>query len=511
MTAEFRPAKTGLTAFSLALAIFMQVLDTTIANVSLPTISGNLGASAQQGTWVITAFAVSNAISLPLTGWFSKRVGEVKLFVWATLLFTLSSLLCGLAHNMPTLIALRAVQGFTAGPMYPVTQALMIAIFPAHKRGAALSLITMVAVVAPIAGPILGGWITDNYNWPWIFYINVPVGLFASYVTWKQMRHKPESLQKPRMDYVGLVTLIIGVGALQILLDLGNDEDWFASQTIVALAIVSAIALAVFVIWELTDPEPIVNLRIFRHRNFAVGTLVYTFAYAAFFGGALLVPLWLQTQMNYTALWSGYSSAPLGLFPILLAPLVGRYANRFDLRALSTVALFVMAGCFYARRGFNSSVDFEHVALLQLIQGIGVGLFFMPLLTVLLSDLRTDEIAAGSGLATFMRTVAASFSVSLTTYFWSNRAVVHHAQLADKFSATHPDTQQAIATLGQGDPQLAMGLLDRLITQQSYQLAFNEIFYVMTFVLLVMGSFIWFARPPFFKPAQHAAPVDAGH
>ncbi|KLB24710.1 multidrug resistance protein B, partial [Xanthomonas hortorum pv. gardneri] len=222
--AGFRPASVALCTVGLAMASFMQVLDTTIANVSLPTIAGNLGASSQQATWVITSFAVSTAIALPLTGWLSRRFGETKLFVWSTLAFTVASLLCGLAQSMGMLVVSRALQGFVAGPMYPITQSLLVSIYPREKRGQALALLAMITVVAPIAGPILGGWITDNYSWEWIFLINVPLGIIASSIVGSQLRHRPEQLEKPRMDYIGLILLVVGVGALQLVLDLGNDE-----------------------------------------------------------------------------------------------------------------------------------------------------------------------------------------------------------------------------------------------------------------------------------------------
>ena len=461
---------------------------------------------------MITAFTVSMAISLPLTGWMSRRFGEVKLFIAATMAFTVMSLLCGTARSMGMLIVFRALQGFVAGPMYPVTQSLMIAIFPPQKRAMALALISMIAVVAPIAGPILGGWITDDYAWPWIFFINVPIGIFACLVAWAQMRHKPEQTERRPMDYVGLATLVLGVGALQILLDTGNDEDWFSSNMIVGLAIVSAISIAIFLVWELTEEHPIVNLRIFRHRNFTVGTIAYTFAYGAFFGGGLLVPLWLQTQMGYTALWSGLAVAPLAIFPILLAPLIGKYSHLFELRSLASVALLVFGGVFFARSAFNIDVDFEHVAFLQLLQGLGISLFFMPLLTILLSDLAGHEIAEGSGMATFMRTLGGSFAVSITTYLWNHRAIVHHAQLAEKFAPSSPETQQVVQTLGGGNVQSAMAKLDMLITQQSFQIAFNEIFLALALTLVAMIVLIWFAKPPFFKavasPAAPAAPAE---
>ncbi len=324
MTTAFRPPSLALSTFGLSLATFMQVLDTTIANVSLPTIAGNLGVSNDQSTWVITSFAVSMAIALPLTGFLTRRFGEVKLFVSCTLLFALTSFLCGIAQSMGMLIVFRALQGAVAGPMYPITQSLLIGIYPPAKRGMALALLAMVTVVAPIAGPILGGWITDNYSWPRIFFINVPIGIFASMVVANQMRGRVETTERPKIDYVGLLTLIIDVGALQIVLDKGNDEDWFNSSFIIVTSIVSAISLAVFLIWELTDKDPIVDLKLFRHRNFSAGTLAMVLGYAAFFSIALLIPLWLQQNLGYTATWAGYAAAPLGVIPVLLVFFVGQ-------------------------------------------------------------------------------------------------------------------------------------------------------------------------------------------
>lgn len=493
----FRPPNIALTTIGLALASFMQVLDTTIANVSLPTISGNLGASANQATWVITSFAVSNAIALPLTGFLTRRFGERKLFTWATLAFVIASLLCGLANSMGLLVAARALQGFVCGPMYPVTQALLISIYPPHKRGQAIALLAMVTVVAPIAGPILGGWITDNYSWEWIFFINVPIGIFSSIVVGRQLKGRPERLEKPKMDYIGLATLVLGVGALQIMLDLGNDEDWFNSTKIVWLTVVAVIALAVFVIWELTEKDPIVNLRLFRHRNFASGTLAMVMAYSAFFSVGLLVPLWLQRNLGYTAIWAGFASAPIGILPVLLTPLVGKYASKFDLRMLATFAFVVMASTSFYRSGFNLDVDFQRVAEVQLWQGLGVALFFMPVLTILLSDLEPHEIAAGSGLATFVRTLGGSFAASLTTWAWNQRTTVHHARLTEHISAYDPSIQQTVTTLGSGDPQRGAMMLNGMISQQAAQIGFNEIFHLLGILFLVVIVFVWFARPPF--------------
>ncbi|MEO8747250.1 MAG: DHA2 family efflux MFS transporter permease subunit [Rhodanobacter sp.] len=497
MTTQFRPPSLALCTFGLSLATFMQVLDTTIANVSLPTIAGNLGVSNGQSTWVITSFAVSMAIALPLTGFLSRRFGEVKLFVWCTLLFAATSFMCGVSRSMGMLILFRALQGAVAGPMYPITQSLLIGIYPPAKRGMALALLAMVTVVAPIAGPILGGLITDNYSWPWIFFINVPIGIFASTVVAAQLRGKVEKTERPRIDYVGLISLIIGVGALQIVLDKGNDADWFHSSFIVITSIVSAISLTVFLIWELTDQDPIVDLRLFRHRNFAAGTLAMVLAYAVFFAMALLVPLWLQQDLGYTATWAGYATAPVGVIPVLLVFFVGKYANRMDLRLLATVSFLVMGATSFVRADFYLGIDFYHVAMVQFWQGLGVALFFMPVLQILLSDLQQNEIAAGSGLSTFLRTLAGSFSASITTLMWTRGAVSHHAQLAEHINIYNPIARDAVQQIGQGDPQQAASVINRMITQQGFQISFNEVFYVLGWIFIALILVIWLAKPPF--------------
>lgn len=493
----FAPPNRALTTIGLALASFMQVLDTTIANVSLPTISGNLGGSANQATWVITSFAVSNAIALPLTGWLTRRYGERKLFMWSTLAFVMASFLCGIANSMGLLVLARALQGFVCGPMYPVTQALLLSIYPPQKRGQAIALLAMVTVVAPIAGPILGGWITDNYSWEWIFFINIPIGIFASTVVGAQLKGRPERLEKPKMDYIGLATLVLGVGALQILLDLGNDEDWFHSTTIVVLSIIAAISLVTFVIWELTDRDPIVNLRLFRHRNFSAGTAAMVVAYAAFFSVGILVPLWLQRNLGFTAIWAGFATAPIGILPVLLTPFVGLYATRFDLRMVASLAFVAMAFTSFMRAGFNLDVDFRTIAEVQLLQGLGVALFFMPVLTILLSDLEPHEIAAGSGLATFMRTLGGSFAASLTTYAWTERGAIHHAHLTESIARTDPATLNTVSQLGNGDMQQGAFILDRMIANQAAQIGFNEIFHLLGIIFLVVIAFVWVAKPPF--------------
>ncbi len=504
---QFRPASVGLTTFALSLATFMQVLDLTIANVSLPTIAGDTGTTVTQATWVITSFTVANAIALPLTGFLSRRFGEVRLFVLATMLFSATSALCGLALSMGMLVGFRALQGAVAGPMYPITQALLLSIYPTEKRPQALALIAMVTVVAPIAGPILGGWITENYSWRWIFFINVPIGIFASFMVWLQMHKRPEVTERPRIDYVGLITLVIGVASLQILLDKGNQLDWFGSSFIVTLAIVAAITLTIFVIWELTDPQPIVDLKLFRHRNFAAGTLALVLAYAAFFALNLIVPLWVQTQLGYTSEWAGFAAAPVGILPVILTPFVGRYGSRFDLRILASLSFLAMGLVSFYRAGFTTQVSFGDIAWAQFWQGLGVALFFMPVLTILLSDLETREIASGSGVATFLRTLAGSFAASLTTYIWDRGAAVQHAVLGEHVNVYSPATRAAVSQLTQatGSTQGAYAVLNQAVSAQGFMVSTIDLFWMLGWLFLGLIGVMWFAKPPFVAKASGAA------
>jgi len=505
--ASFTPPSLLLSTIGLSLATFMQVLDTTIANVALPTISGNLGVSSEQGTWVITSFAVSNAIALPLTGWLSRRFGEVKLFLWATLLFVLASFLCGISTSMPELVGFRVIQGLVAGPLYPMTQTLLIAVYPPAKRGMALALLAMVTVVAPIAGPILGGWITDSYSWPWIFFINIPVGLFAAMIVRQQLAKRPVVTSRQPMDYVGLITLIIGVGALQVVLDKGNDMDWFESNFIVIGTVISAIALTAFVIWEMTDEHPVVNLKLFKYRNFSVGTFTLVMGYAGFFGINLILPQWLQTQMGYTATWAGLAVAPIGILPVLMSPFVGKYAHKFDLRVLAGLAFTAIGGSCFMRAGFTNQVDFEHIALVQLFMGIGIALFFMPTLSILLSDLPPQQIADGSGLATFLRTLGGSFAASLTTWIWIRRANQHHAYLNESITAYDPASQHAIQ--GMGGPGLTTySQLDQIVQSQAYMLSTVDYFTLLGWMFAVLIVLVWLAKPPF---TAKAGPAASGH
>ena len=486
----FRPANMALCVFAIALGVFMQVLDTTIANVSLPTIAGSMGVSFSQGTWVITSFTVCNAIGLPITSWLSRRFGEVPLYTTALLSFITTSFLCGISQNMAELVFFRALQGLSAAPLFPMSQVLLMSIFPRAKRGMALALIGMVAVVGPIVGPILGGWLTYNYSWPWIFFINIPVGLFSVVVILSQLKDRPQQKTKPKLDVIGLTAMVLGVGALQIVLDKGNDLDWFSNQWIIAGTVFAAIMLIFMVIWELTDEHPAINLRLFTNRNFCIGTILLTLGYAGFFSINLILPQWMQTQLGYTALWAGLAAAPMGILPLVMSPLLGKFGHRLDMRWLAGGSFVVIGISCYLRTLFNLDIDFATIALIQLFMGIGIALFFMPMTTILMSDLNGPDIADGASLSTFIRTLGASFASSLTTWIWARNSSVHHSVLSEQISPYNPLIAQQL----ENPTTASLVSFNQTVTDQGLMMSTLDLFTMLMIVFFILTPFIFFTK-----------------
>jgi len=495
--APLRGAPLAIGAIALSLATFMNVLDTSIANVSLPAIAGDLGVSPDQGTWVITSFGVANAISLPLTGWLTRRYGQVRLFTASIALFVAASFLCALAPTIGLLICFRVLQGAVAGPMIPLSQSLLISSYPKAQSGTALSVWAITTMVAPVAGPLLGGWITDNISWPWIFYINIPVGLAAGLASWIIYRKRETPTEKVPIDKMGLGLLVIWVGALQVLLDQGKDLDWFESPQIIALAIVAAVGLFVFLVWELTERHPIVDLSLFRNRNFWTATVAMALAYGTFFGNLVLLPLWLQQYMGYTATLAGMVLAPVGLLAILLTPAVGQAMRRADPRAIASVAFLVFALVLGMRSRFNTDAPFATLLVPTIIQGAAMACFFVPLVTVSLSGLSAERIPAASGLFNFARITAGSFGTSIVTTLWDRRATLHHAQLIEHLTSTDPAAAQSLVALQSGGFGSDQGipLLSRLVDVQAFMLSANDIFYASAVLFVLLTGVIWLARP----------------
>ncbi len=496
-----------LLTFAVSLGIFMNILDTTITNVSIPTISGYMGVSPDQGTWVITSFAVSLAIILPLTGWLAKQLGEVRLFVYSTLLFTFASILCGLATSFPMLITFRVIQGLFAGPMIPLSQSLLLANYPSDKKAVATALWAMVAVSAPVLGPILGGYITDNYSWPWIFFINIPVGIFSAYFTWMLLNKRETKTMKSRIDYVGLILLAVGVGSLQILLDKGKDLDWFHSNFIVTLAALSAFCLSCLVVYELTEKKAhIVDLSLFKVRNFTIGTIALSLGYMIFFSSVVILPLWLQTQMGYNATWAGIVTSPLGVLPVFLSPLVGKLLGKIDARIIAWFGFLVFSICSYWLSNFNTDVDFTHIALIRFIQGLGAATFFVPLVAILLGGLPDSRLASAAGLSNFLRILGGSFGTSISVTLWDRREALHQSHLVENINAANPISLEALARLQElgYSQQAAYAKMQLVVVNQAYMLATNDIFYVSAIIFFLLSFFICFAKPPFVAQAGSA-------
>ncbi len=496
-----------LVAVALALGTFMQVLDTSIANVSIPTISGNLGVSADQGTWVITSFAVANGVSVPLTGWLMQRFGVVRTFAASVALFTLASLLCGIAWSLPSLIMFRVLQGAVSGPMIPGSQSLLINVFGPNKRTMALSIWSVTTLVAPIAGPLLGGYISDNYAWQWIFLINVPIGLLCAWVCWSNLKTQETATRKLPIDRVGLVLLFVWVGALQIMLDKGKDLDWFNSTAIVGLLIVTVVGFAAWLIWELTEQHPIVDLSLFKSRSFTLGTIAQCMGYAVFFGNVVLMPLWLQSFLGYTATWAGLVSAGSGVTAILVSLLMGQLMRRIDPRVLAASSLGLFAASYFMRAAFTADSNFLVFVAPQLVQGMAMGLFFVALLAVVFDGLPAHKVPAASGLSNFMRITAAGFATSLITTFWDRREALHQSRLAEAVTQYAPAYQQSLSVMHQSgmSDQAAAGVMTQAMVGQSYLLSSLDLFYISGWLSVALIPLCFLVRRPAGQTAVTAA------
>jgi DHA2 family multidrug resistance protein len=491
-------SKLALVTVALAMANFMEVLDVTIANVSIPAISGDLGVSPNEGTWIITSYAVANAISVLTTGWLSQRFGQVKVFTWAVLLFTVASAGCGMSFTFPMLLFFRVFQGAVSGLMVPLSQALLLAAYPPAKRGIGMAIWGMTVTVAPVLGPIVGGLITDTIGWSWIFFINLPFGVGAALLTWVMLRDRESPIRRIPLDAVGFALVVIWVGCLQIMLDKGNDLDWFGSPFIVGLAVTSAVCCAAFLIWELTAANPLVNLRLFAIRNFTTATVAMALGYTVFFATIIVMPLWLETDVGYNATWAGLVVAPTGVLAVLLAPAVGKSMGKLDMRWLATIAFLVFAALSFWRSHYTSDASFIALAAPQFFQGIAVATFFSPLIGLALGSLDGPNVPAGSGLLNFLRMTAASFGASVAISLWDHRAASNQSWMVDHFTPSDP---AYVAHLHQlqllgisGAPARAAMLQE--IGKETAVRSVDEIFWMSGWLFLAVIGFVWLVKRP---------------
>jgi DHA2 family multidrug resistance protein len=412
---EQRHVNPWIIATSVMFATFMEVLDTTVVNVSLPHIAGSLSVSIDEATWALTSYLVANAIILPMTGWLAGMFGRKRLLMLSVVGFTASSFLCGLAPTLATLILFRIMQGATGGALQPLSQAVLLEAFPPQDRGKAMGFWGLGIVVAPILGPVLGGWLTDSYSWRWVFYINIPVGI-ASIVMTRLFIFDPPYLRKENrsIDYWGIGMLAVGIGALQILLDKGQEDDWFASHFMTTLAVISAVSLTLLIWHELTTDNPVVDLRVFKARSYAVGVFLMTIVGFVLYGSMVLLPIMLQTVLGYPPLQAGIAMAPRGIGSFFMMPLTGLMTGRFDARKLLTVGLGVGGLTLLWLSKLNLQAGYWDIFWPQLIQGVGMSLLFVPLTTVAMDPIPRERMGYATSLFNLMRNIGGSIGIAMT-------------------------------------------------------------------------------------------------
>ena len=453
-SASYPSVNPWLIAVVVSLAAFMEVLDTSIANVALPHIAGDLGASNDESTWVLTSYLVSNAIVLPISGWFVGILGRKRFFLICIAMFTLSSLLCGIAFSLGFLLFARILQGAGGGGLQPMAQAILADSFPPEKRGVAFSVYAITAIVAPAIGPTLGGWITDNYSWRWIFYINLPVGIIALFLVYRLIED-PDYIKRNvgkslRVDYIGFGLLVLGVGALQILLDKGQEDDWFGSNFIVTLAIVAVVCLTALVIYEWFQKDPIVDVRLFRNSNFSVASMVMFMVGALSFASTVLMPQFLQTQLGYTAQKAGMVLSFGALVLLMELPLVGQLTTKIQARYLIAFGYLTLAGSMYiSTQRIDLSLSFGEATWLRILQYVPLGFIFIPASTAAYNGLPAEKNNAVAGLVNFVRNIGSSVGTSLVTTIIVRRAQFHQQRLTDHTTLVDSDFSKAVAALTQ--------------------------------------------------------------
>ncbi len=489
---------TGARLIVAALAIgtgnFLVVLDSTIANVSVPTIAGSLGISTSQGSWVITSYAVAEAITVPLTGWLSRRFGALRVFLVCYFAFAAISVLCGLSQSIGMLIGGRVLLGLFGGPIMPLSQMLLMRIFPPKQATIASVIWAMTTLIGPIAGPILGGIICDGIGWQWIFFIKVPIAIVGGAIVLFTTLGQPDPTGPARIDKIGLALLVLWIAALQIMLDEGRNNDWFASEEIQILAVVAVIGFLAFVIYELTEANPIVDLKIFRHRGFTAAAVTFAGGFAAFFASIVILPLWLQQNMGYTATWAGYATGIMGILALISAPIVGAATEKFDPRAVLSMGILGLGAMTAWRMSFNSDVTFLQMAWPTLFTGPFMVMFFVPVTGLAIASVSPEEQANAAGLSNFMRTLAGAFATSLVQTGWANAARFNQTELVSAMTNSDKLINDMVAS---GTPQnVAVASLTRVVEQQSVLLATLNMFSVITVVFVFAALLPWLAPKP---------------
>lgn len=487
-------ARLVIAAIALALANFVVILDTTITNVSVPHIAGGLAISPTQGTWTITSYAVAEAITVPLTGWLSTRFGTYRMLMISLTGFALFSVLCGVARTIEMLVIFRIFQGLAGGPLMPLTQTLLMRIYPPEKMTQAMALWGVTTISAPIFGPLIGGYISDNWSWPWIFYINLPVIAICLFLVNELISPFETSTRRERIDVVGLVLLVVWVGCFQLMLDLGREHDWFASSGIIALAIIAALGFVAFIIWELTDTHPVVDLRVFKHRTLWVGTIGIALGFGGMFSMIVLVPLWLQSVIGYTASESGHAMALVGVFAVFMSPIAGKIMEKVDIRLCISMGMLWLVGISIMRMTWTTDGTSWDFALPQLLQGFGMPFFFIGLMSFAMSSVPAKDTASAAGMLSFMRTVSGAVGTALAASWWDDATRVTRDTMAGTLNGAQATMAQLQAS-GFSEAQ-ARGVLERLVDAQAATVGVGHVFGLGAIILLIAAFLPWLAPRP---------------
>ena len=503
--AETHQANKWIVALTVMLPTFIEIMDISVVNVSLPHIQGSLSAGLDEVTWILTSYLVSNAIIIPISGWLAGIFGRKRYLIFSLILFTASSILCGSALSLAILIGARILQGIGGGGLQPISQAILLESFPDEERGLAMAVFGMGVVLAPIMGPVLGGWLTDTWNWRWVFYINLPAGLLAIALVFLFI-HDPRYIRRrqPKIDKWGLFFLAVGLGCLQIVLDKGQRDDWFSSNFIVTFSLISGTALILFVITELRSTNPIVDLRVFRNRSFATGNLIMFAGFFCIFGSIVLLPLYLQSLMGYTSFWAGLVLGPGGIAAFFIMPLAGLLMKKnVSPRLLLASGLSISACALWLMAGFNLDAGFGAVVWPRIIQGFGLGLFFVPLSAATFSGIPNEETGNASGIFNLLRNLGGSFGVAFCTTVLARRTQLHQSFLAEHVTPYNPSFQHYNNQIQQwlqlhqapfAGSSAALAEIYQRVLRQAHMLAFNDTFWLLALATVALVPLTVFFR-----------------
>ena len=491
----------GLIAFTVMLPTLIEIIDTSIVNVSLDHIRGSLSAGYDEATWTITAYLVSNAIVIPMAGWLAKLIGRKNYQIASIALFTFSSFMCGSAWSLNSLIFFRVLQGIGGGGLVPISQSILLESFPREKHGQAMAIFGLGAMVGPIVGPLLGGWITDTLSWRWILYINIPIGILSIVMNVIVIEDPPYmKRQKMKIDYWGLVFLAVGLGALQFMLDKGESEDWFASSKIMAFGIIAAVSLTLLVINEYYSETPIVNLKLFKDRTFTSGSLVMFFVFLNLFGSIVLLPIYLQMMMGYTSFYAGLVLGPGGIATLFAMPIAGKFIGRVNPKRFLIFGMSVCAISTYMMSRFNLTTDFWTFVWPRMTLGFGMGMTFIPLTTLTLSHIPKERMTEATSVYNLLRNLGGSVGIAMTTTILSRRAQFHQTRLVEHLSPldpgyviAHEKITGALSLKGL-PPAGADDLMYRELIRQSTTLAFTDAFLMICLLIVCVIPLVFIMK-----------------